>query len=122
MIYHVMKIICTEKLLRFHHVAVYKKTFHLRSIKINYMAKERAFCWKAYQFEQTTKVYVKAINAMYIFKKYMDFRGNAFTVQGQVTYILYLEKKVHRKNFRTSLKTTKSAKVQPKETFPFYGI
>ena len=42
---------------------------------------------------------------------YKDFPGNNFAVQGQGAYMLYLEQKIHGKNFCALLKTLKTAKV-----------
>ena len=41
------------------------------------------------------------------YPQYMDFHGNTFAVQGQDTYILYLELKIHRKNFHATLSNHK---------------
>ena len=38
----------------------------------------------------------------------MDFRGNTFAVQGQGTIYVYLEEKIHRKNFCASSKNHES--------------
>ena len=43
----------------------------------------------------------------------MNFCDNTFVVQGQGTYILYLEQKIHRKNFHFYV---------PSKTFPVHGI
>ena len=37
----------------------------------------------------------------------MDFPSNTFMVQGQGTYMLYLEQKIHGENFWALLKTVK---------------
>ena len=52
----------------------------------------------------------------------MDFPSNTFAVQGQDAYMLYLEQKIHGKNFCTLLKTAKTTKVYPSVAFPIYGI
>ena len=33
----------------------------------------------------------------------MDFCSNTYTVQGQGTYVLYLEQRIHKKNFEFTL-------------------
>ena len=45
------------------------------------------------------------------YSHYMDFSGNTIAMQDQGTYMLYLEQKIHGKNFCTLLKTMKTAKV-----------
>ena len=45
------------------------------------------------------------------YSHYMDFPSNTFAVQGQGTYMLYLEQKIHRKNFCALLKAAKTVKV-----------
>ena len=39
---------------------------------------------------------------------YMDFPSNIFVVQGKGTYMLYLQQKIHGKNFCALLKNRKS--------------
>ena len=51
----------------------------------------------------------------------MDFRGNAFAVQGQGAYMLLLEQKIHGKNFHTPLKDCKNHE-KPSATFLIYSI
>ena len=43
------------------------------------------------------------------YSHYMDFTSNTFAVQGQGAYMLYLEQKIHGKNFCPLLKATKMA-------------
>ena len=38
----------------------------------------------------------------------MDLPSNTFAVQDQTTYVLYLEQKIHGKNFCTLLNTAKA--------------
>ena len=49
----------------------------------------------------------------------MDFLGNTFAAQGQGTYMLYLEQKIHGKNFHALLKPQKSQKFSPEKLYPF---
>ena len=48
----------------------------------------------------------------------MVFPGNIFAVQGQGTYMLPLEQKIHEKNFHTLLKSPKNCKSLAQQNFP----
>ena len=51
------------------------------------------------------------------YSHYMDFPGNTFVVQGQGTYMLYLEQKIHGTNFYALLKSHENCESLAQKNF-----